>query len=396
MSPSCTLRDLFKFGLKAFLALHPFDLPFFQVKAALALRDCRTAALGGHAKRCPEGHLQGAWYNSCRHRACPQCAWRKIDQWLEKVRQRILPTDHHHITCTLPDELRLFWRFNKRLVADLLLTTVREVLFSLLEKPRYLGAKPGLILNLHTWSRSLWAHVHVHCLITAGGMTSNGRWKPSRFGSLVPTQRIAARLRRRITRSLERLLEQGRLRLPEDMTRYEARKLISKARRKKWVVHSRGRYNHGAGVATYLARYVRGGPIKNQRLLKLDKQKGIVTFRVSRRGEKLATVKLPVITFIERILLHVPRPNYRVVRSCGLYHHYYADALEACRQQLGGGHIPPDDEADELADGAKEPVEDELAPDEDYCRICGCLLEIQVIPRGPPPPELARFHGQRP
>ncbi len=391
MSSGCTVQNVFQHGLESYLEAHPFGVPYYQAKAAVALRDCRTAALGGHAKKCPHGHVRGACYNSCRHRSCPLCSWRDIDRWLEKVRERILPTGHRHITCTLPKEMRLFWRYNKRLVGDLLLKHVRLVLFALLEMPKYLGAKPGLIISLHTTSRAMWDHIHAHCLITYGGVDSDGRWRTPRLKNLLPTQRIAARLKRQFTNALERLLDQGRVRLPPDMTRHDARKLISQARRKKWVVNRKGRYDHGHGVATYLARYIRGGPIKNQRILRLDRHSDEVTFRVSRRGEKLKTVTLPVGTFIGRVLLHVPRPGYRMVRSCGLYHHYYAEQLEGCRQQLGGGHIlPTADPSDEDVDGAKC---DSLR--EDYCPICGCLLEIEVIPRGPPPPELAKYWGRR-
>ena len=48
-------------------------LPYFQVKALKKLSICRTAELGGHAEYCENGHLDGVWYNSCRHRSCPQC-----------------------------------------------------------------------------------------------------------------------------------------------------------------------------------------------------------------------------------------------------------------------------------------------------------------------------------
>lgn len=396
MSTSCTLRDVFQHGLGIYLVRYRFSLPFFLAKAAVALRDCRTVALGGHKKKCPEGHIQGVWYNSCRHRACPQCCWAKIDEWLERVHERILPTEHRHITCTLPQELRVLWQYNKRVVGDLLLKTVRLVLFSLLDDPKYLGAKPGLILNLHTWSRSLWTHVHVHCLVTFGDVGSDGRWKEPRWKTMVPTQLIAKELNRCITQALERLLDQGRLRLPEDMTRHDAEKCISQAARKKWVVHRKGRYKHGHGVAAYLARYIRGGPIKNQRILRLDKHTGKVTFRVSRRGEKLKTMTLPVTKFIDRVLLHVPRPGYRVVRSCGLYHHYYAEQREACRQHLEDASDDPIDEKPEVSDDSDDLDDDSWVMREDYCRICGCLLEIETIPRGPPAPELARYLGKGP
>ncbi len=376
------------------MARHERYVPYFQVKAAVALRDCRTVALGGHAKRCPLGHVEGRWYNSCRHRACPQCCWAKIDEWLDRVRLRILPTEHRHVTCTLPAELRILWRFNKSVIGDLLLKTVRQVLFLLLEDPKFLGAKPGLILNLHTWRRDLLTHVHVHCLVTHGGWTPDGRWKKPRWKSLVPTQLVAKELNERFTKALGRLLKSGQLRLPRDMTRFEAEKCISKAGRKKWVVNRKERYKHGHGVAAYLARYLRGGPIKNQRLLRLDEESHEVTIRTSRRNEPLKTRKMSVEDFIGRVLLHVPRPGYRVVRSCGLYHHHYAEQLEDCRRQLGGGNIPANDEAAASVATTDDPDDDNWVMREDYCRICGCLLETQVIPRGPPPPELAKYWGR--
>ncbi len=109
----------------------------------------------------------------------------------------------------MPNELRVFWRFNKRLVGDFLLKTVRLVLFELLEDPKFLGAKPGLILNLHTWSRTLWSHVHVHCLVTYGGMGPDGRGRKPRWKVLVPTQCIGKELNEQITKELTRLLEKA-------------------------------------------------------------------------------------------------------------------------------------------------------------------------------------------
>jgi len=384
-----TLRDVFAAGLEGYLRTR--WLPFHLLKAAYAIAQCRTAALGGHVKRCQHGHVQQVWYNSCRHRACPLCAWTKIDQWLNRIRDRLLPTDHYHLTCTLPAELRVFWQLNPKRIGDLLFKTVRETLFELLEMPKYLGAKPGLLMSLHSWSRSLATHVHVHCLITGGGVTPEGRWKPCTNGFLVPTQRVASRLRRRFTQTLERLLDQGRLKLPPDLSRFEARRLIQRSRRKKWVVDRRERYAHGRGVAHYLARYVRGGPVKNQRLMSFDGQ--TVTLRLSRKGEKLRKIDLPVGEFIRRILVHVPPIGYRVVRSCGLYHHHYAEQLAACREQLGGdgkreGKDLSAEETEEVADEGPGALED-------FCRICGCLLEVEVLPRAPPPPELAKYLGPR-
>ncbi len=91
----------------------------------------------------------------------------------------------------------------------------------------------------------------------------------------------------------------------------------------------------------------------------------------------------------------MPRPGYRVVRSCGLYHHHYAEQREACRQQLGGVDDQVDDNPEVSNSDTDDPDDDSWVMREDYCRICGCLLESEASPRGPPPPELARYLGRR-
>lgn len=361
----------------------------FQLKAGIAILRCRTAELGGHAKRCPSGCVEKVWYNSCRHRACPLCAWIKIDQWLEKIRSLLLPTDHYHVTFTLPGDLRIFWEFDRKAVGDLMFRIARTTLFNALEDPKHLGAKPGILMSLHTWSRVLWAHPHVHCLVTGGGLTADGRWQPCRReGFLVPEEVLRFWFRKRFTKALRRMIKAGKIELPPDMCRFDALCRLSQAERKTWIVDVEERYEHGQGIATYLARYVRGGPLKNSRLLRLDPKEQTATFRVSRKGEPWSEMTLPVRELIRRILWHVPPTGYRVVRACGLYHHHYREQLEACREQLGVGEAPGSAADDPPATEAEELSGEDWVAVEEYCRICGCLLEVENIPRAPPLPEL--------
>ena len=386
-----TVQGILQAGLKAYRRTR--SLPYYLLNAAYALRDCKTAALGGHVKRCPHGHVEKAWYNSCRHRVCPQCSWGKVEEWLDRLRSKLLPTDHYHATFTLPEELRVLWQFNKELVGNLMFTIAQRTLFGALRDPKHLGAKPGILMALHTWSRALLVHVHLHCLVTGGGMTSDGQWKkPSRDGFLVPDDRLSARFRRKFCDALERRIKAGKVELPLDMTRIDAFKRINAARQKTWIVDIEERYEHGQGVATYLAKYVKGGPIKNQRIVHHDGE--TVRFRTSRKGEKLQTMTLTVGDFIGRLLEHVPPIGYRMVRACGLYHHHYRAQLEDCRRQLGGGTVPDDDALE--GDDATETEADrarELALEDLFCPVCGSLLEIEAIPRAPPPPELAKYLG---
>jgi hypothetical protein len=148
-----TIQQILQEGYAAFEQSHP--LPGYVRKAVWALLACRTAVLGGHVQRCPDGHFERVWYNSCRHRLCPPCHWLQIERWLATQKARLLACDHDHAIFTMPDELRGLWFVNVKPMTDLLLATVRETRYELLGDATYLGARPGLIATMHTWSQTL-------------------------------------------------------------------------------------------------------------------------------------------------------------------------------------------------------------------------------------------------
>jgi len=84
-------------------------LPAYVRQAVQALRSCRTAVLGGHVQACPDGHIERVWYNSCKHRFCPQCAYLQTAQWLEQQKARLLACDYYHVIFTIPRELHALW-----------------------------------------------------------------------------------------------------------------------------------------------------------------------------------------------------------------------------------------------------------------------------------------------
>jgi len=357
-------------------------------KAAWALLVCRTAVLGGHIQACPEGHVERVWYNSCRHRLCPQCAWVQIERWLVTQKARLLACDHYHVMFTIPQDLHGLWLANVGVMTNLLCASVRDTLLELLGDAQYLGAKPGIIATLHTWSQTLLLHPHIHCLVTGGGLTRTGQWVPVRNGFLLPSRVVMALFRGKLLAAIRRALHQGQLHLPAGMRAQPYDNLLNKLGRQKWNVHLRERYAHGEGVLIYLARYVRGGPLSNQRLVSCAQ--GEVSFRYRVNGEGPARARRNVLTvsieeFIRRYLLHVPPPGSRVVRSYGLYAPTVRGALATCREQRGQGPVeapmPLDWHAYCQGRGDAHP---------ERCPVCGRLLMRRgVILRGerPPPAE---------
>jgi hypothetical protein len=341
-----TVQQILQRGYTAFEQRHP--LPAHVRKAVRALLACRTARLGGHVQACPEGHVERVWYNSCRHRLCPQCAWLQIERWLATQKARLLACDHYHAIFTMPDELRGLWLANVRPMTNLLFATVRETLDQLLGDEKYLGACPGLIAALHTWSQTLVLHPHLHCLVTGGGLTDAGQWRPVRNGFLLPVRVVMAVFRGKLLAALRQALAHDQLTLPEGRSRQQMENLLNKLGRTKWNVHIRERYPHGAGVLTYLARYLRGGPLANRRLVACEQ--GVVTFSYRLNGEGAGDEPTPqgrmrvsIEEFIRRYLVHVPPPGTRVVRAYGLYAPTKGADLARCRGQLGQGPVvqPP-------------------------------------------------------
>jgi hypothetical protein len=379
-----TVQQILQQGDTAFERSHA--LPGYVRKAVWALLACRTAMLGGHVQRCPDGHVARVWYNSCRHRLCPQCAWLQVERWLMSQKARLLACDHDHVIFTLPDELRGLWLANVRAMTNLVFATVHETLDELLGDAKYLGACPGVIAALHTWSQTLVLHPHLHCVVTGGGLTDAGQWHPVRNGFLLPVRVVMAVFRGKLLAGVDAAVRRGTLTLPDGMSLRHWAILRNKLGRQKWNVHIRERYPHGTGVRTYLARDIRGGPIANQRLVWCTPE--AVTLRYRLNGEHAGSPRqglrtLSLAEFIRRYLLHVPEPGTQVVRCYGLYAPTKRAALAACRAHLGQGPVvqPP------VLDW-QTACQDRGDNHPERCPVCGCLLICSgVIPhsRVPPP-----------
>jgi hypothetical protein len=378
---SVTLQDILQTAFAAWASNR--ELPVRVRRAASALRRCRTEALGGQVRACPEGHVTQTWYNSCGHRACPQCWWRRTAEWLEAWKPRLLPTVHFHVIFTLPSQLHVLWQWNRAVFAALLFRCVRETLFTLLADPQFLGAQPGILAALHTWGATLMLHPHIHCLVTGGGLAADGLWRAVTTGYLLPVRVVRVVFRGKLLSGLEALWQAGQLRLPPGVDDDGMRQLLIAAARQKWNVRINPGYAHGRGVATYLARYLRGGPLKNSRLVSFDGERVAFRYRNYRATDahgqpRQATLILPVAEFLRRWSEHVPLPAVHSLRAWGLYASRQRRALELCRAQL-----PP---APALPEATVPPPPPHDAPWE-HCPICGkSLVILHVLPRAGAPP----------
>jgi hypothetical protein len=199
--------------------------------------------------------------------------------------------------------------------------------------------------------------------------------------------------RGKLLAAIRQALARAELVLPEALQPQQMLNLLTRLghpTKTPWNVHIRERYPHGVGVVTYLARYLRGGPIKNARLVAFDGVRVTVTCRPRSEeadggGPSVQRLTLSVADFLQRWLLHVPVPQTRVVRSYGLYHPTQAEALAVCRAVLG----QPPVEAPAVLDWQTVCAQrGDLHPER--CPACGQFLVCTgVIPRGGAPPPVA-------
>jgi hypothetical protein len=209
----------------------------------------------------------------------------------------------------------------------------------LLADPKYLGATPGMIAALHTWGQTLVLPPHLHCLVTGGGLAGD-TWTAVHNGYLLPARVVMPVFRGKLLAAVHQALDARQLTLPPGVAPHQLRMRLNRLGRQTWHVQIMQRYAHGQGVATYLARDLRGGPLNPARVVAWDEQ--TVTFRYADnqdldaqgRGRR-KLLPLSVADFLPCWLLHVPPPGLQVVRAYGLYAPTKRETLAQCRQALG-------------------------------------------------------------
>lgn len=279
-----------------------------------AIERCRTAELGGHLDVCLAcGHSQPS-YNSCRNRHCPKCQALSQARWVEGRMARILPVHYFHVVFTLPAQLRKVARRNPRRMYELLFAAVSETLLELGHDSKWLGAKLGITSVLHTWTRELVYHPHVHCIVTGGGLSCDGeKWLGCRPNFLFPVHVMGALFRAKMLHKIRQAHARRKLDLGPDTVDPEAfGRLLDQLYRFDWVVYSKRPFGGPEQVIRYLGRYTHRIAISNYRLVSLDK--GQVTFR-TKSGK---SITLTVDEFLARFLQHVLPVGFVKIRHFGL------------------------------------------------------------------------------
>jgi ribosomal protein L37AE/L43A len=328
-------------------------------RALRAIEQCRTEALGGHVYTCPQCQRVEYRYHSCRNRHCPKCQHEQAQAWLAQQERLLLPVPYFLLTFTLPAGLRSPTRRNQRLLCDLLFRTSATATQHLASDPRFIGGQVGLIGVLHTWTRDLRYHPHVHYLVPAGGLAADREtWLPARRNFLLPVRALSRLFRNRFRRALHSHPIYADV--PAEVWTQE------------WVVHIKP-VGSGHTALKYLAPYIFRVALSNRRLVNLEDDQ--VTFRYTdSKSGKSKYCTLPAHQFLHRFLQHVLPRGFVKVRYYGLFGPSNRAQLGALQRHLSQHSA----DAQSTTATASPAPEKSLAENNIRCPDCGRPMEVRI------------------
>jgi len=390
--PRLEVADIVRAHGDAFARAHA--LTPLQLDVLRDIARCRTAELGGHKEVCTACGDVRPSYNSCRNRHCPKCQSLEQARWVEQRMGRMLPTHAFHVVFTLPRPLRRLAMANRCLVFDALFAAASATLLEFGRDPKRLGAELGITSVLHTWTRDLRFHPHVHCIVTGGGLSPDGeKWVAAPKNYLFPVRALGEVFRGKLLDTLRNAHNGGLLCFDGPGASYadpeEFSALCDRLQKVRWVVYCKPPFGDQAQVFRYLGQYTHRVGISNHRLVSLD-QRG-VTFRTHSPN----TVTLSPDQFLRRFVLHVLPKGFVKIRHHGLFaagnvHTKLAAArslLTSAAQGDSKSTSPPQEQTPPLA---PRDFRDHMLAltglDLRRCRRCGALAVVRCPLDAPPWP----------
>jgi len=324
-----------------------------QNKALDAIASCRTAALGGHLYRCDHCGAEIPVYNSCDNRHCPTCQTIARLRWITAREADLLPIPYFHVVFTLPHELNTLAQGNPSLLYTLLFHAAAETLKAFGRDPKHLGAELGIVMVLHTWGQNLGQHIHVHCIVSGGGLTRDGEhWvscktnPQSKKVFLFPVKALSPVFRGKYLDELQDAFEHGNLHFAKRTTpladRHHFGQFITSLKSKDWVVYAKRPFAGPEQVIRYLSAYTHRIAIGNHRLLGIDDNRVRFLYKDYADGGKKKAMTLTADEFIRRFLLHILPARFMRLRYYGfLSNRYRRDKIARCRELLGAATPKP-------------------------------------------------------
>ncbi len=298
-----------------------------QRKASLAILDCKSGKLGVNISRCPDcGHIE-VHNNSCRNRNCPNCQAVKKEIWVDKRRAEVMDSPYFHVVFTLPHELNPLIYCNQKLLYGFFHRCCAETLLELSADKKHLGATPGIIQVLHTWDQEINYHVHMHCIVSGGGLTPDHNIRKVKKNFFLRVEVLRDKFKGKFLAGLQSFFQNSQLVFSASCERlrnsYEWSEFRDSFYQKDWCPYIKETFNGFGNAIEYLGRYTHKVAISNSRILSMDGQRVSFSARGRKPNEPRRTVTLNNVEFIRRYLMHVLPFGFQKIRYYGFLNNRY-------------------------------------------------------------------------
>jgi hypothetical protein len=373
--PAYEVADIFRLYGEAYRQKHSLT-----PQQAAVMRDieiCRTEALGFHADVCDGcGHIE-IRYNSCRNRHCPKCQGIAKRKWVNARLTQLLPIPYYHAVFTLPTQIFPLCQYNQELIYELIFSSAAETLKAFGKDPRWLGAEPGFYGILHTWGQTVCQHLHIHFIVTGGGLNEDGEWVSPKCGGkfLFPVCALSKVFRGKFIGGLKKAYYDGDLTIPDEKEELREphgfEKWLNYLVARRWVVYAKAPFAGPEEVVRYIGRYTHRVAISNPRIISVGNGQVTFSYKDYKDSGRRKEMTLSADGFIRRFLLHVLPPGFHRIRHYGIL----ANGKAAKNTELIRELLKTEDEAPEV-------TEDEASggdQTERICPVCGTGKMIPVL-----------------
>lgn len=284
------------------------------------MRVCRTPALGAKMIQCVDCGHQHYIYLSCGSTKCSICQTHKRDQWMERMSDELYDVPYVHLVTTLPEELRLVAKYNEKAMYNAILRVTNQTIQEVCGQESNLGATVGMVSVLHTFGSDMKYHVHVHSLLTFGGIDREGKWRyPKRKKKLFSYIDFRTAYKDNFLTELAKLDDTGNLK-----KRPNHEETIAQLSKKTWSFFITAPTMQTESIELYLARYINRIAVTNSRLeyIKATKQVCLTYNDYSNQKEgqvaPKSTKSMDPLVFLHQYLQHVLPPYFHKVRRYGI------------------------------------------------------------------------------
>ena len=301
-----------------------YEIRGVEIKEVEKMLTCMDPEKGFSAYMCVECGKMKIVPHSCKSRICSTCGKKHADEWSEKINKEMYAVPYRHIILTVTDRLWPYFEGNSEL-QKLMLDTAAYVMKEIVKERngKDKKAEPGIIMVLHPFGRDLKTNMHVHMLMTEGGLTPDGKWIAMPYIDYKV-------IRKKWQYYILTVLRKAK---PGDK---EIAKIIDWSFRERtngFNIQAKRRIEGKTKqAARYMARYVRHPAIADSRIIGYDTE--TVTFVYEREGKKY-TVKMDKYEFIHNVIKHIPDKNFKMIRYYGIHARRAKKAARIAMEKLG-------------------------------------------------------------